>query len=109
MPEQENLEKPSGPKTPEELLEEKKVAFNENPNWFLDKRKAIACAVMKPDGSVGIVINKVSKSLLFMAKAKLNHYIEQGICVTEVAEAQKPRIIKPSIRNRVRGAFGKGG
>jgi len=108
---EESLEKPQIAKTPEELLAEKKSAFEEHPEMFLDKRKVVACAVMKPDGSVGIVINRVAKSLLFMAKAKLNHYIEQGICMTEVKEAQdnKSRIVKPSIKNRFKGAFGKGG
>ncbi len=98
-------------KTPEELKADKIAAFNENPDSFLDKRTIVACAALKADGSVGIIINPVKRSQLYMAKAKLDHYIEQGLTVLDVNEARAnaPRIHKPGIRNRIKGAFGKGG
>lgn len=39
-------------------LEEKKKEFAKNPHLFIDKRNLVFAAMIKPDGTVGVILNR---------------------------------------------------
>ncbi len=77
-------------------LEEKKKAFAENPHMFIDKRKLIFAAAWLPNGKVGVIINRASKSDYYTGIGEITRRIYNYINFEEVqALKSKPQVEIP--------------
>ena len=96
------------PKTEEELLAEHKVAFEKEPQMFVDVRSLILAVKKEPNGTFSNLINPATRHDLMIAKEEMDLAVMKIIAFNEMQaqKANQSKIVKPSFTNRVRGAFG---
>ena len=91
-------------KTPEQLLEDKKKAFDENPDNFVDLSEVIIVVKRSPNG-VAHWVGSATRSQYNVAKSEVQYQIDKILTNMDMEVALKS---KGKIHIPGKGAFGKG-
>ena len=91
-------------KTPEQLLEDKKKAFDENPDSFVDLSEVIIVVKRSPNG-ISHWLGSATRSQYNVAKSEVQYQIDKILTNMDMEVALKS---KGKIHIPGKGAFGKG-
>jgi len=93
-------------KTPEEILAEKKAAFEKEPDRFIDMKEIVFCAVRDPSGGIAHYTGSARRTQYNLTKSECQYQIDKILREMDALKEKKKRgIINPFSKKT--GAFGK--